>query len=249
MLRWPLRSMLLVVGGLAATWASYSLPVLARQAPLESVAKRIAARESYQLGTLSDLGADATLGFESKWRRPSVLASIATIDLRLLERAMTLSDTAKIDQMLAETETAIQRSLSAAPADPFLWTVYFWVENNRLGFKPSHLDYLRRSYETGPSEGWVASSRGRFALALFGVLPPDLADMAVSEFSRLVASRFHSAAIDLLSRQSEPLTSRLLTSLSSVEFDDRQNFAKASYRKGYDWPVPGIDKPEWRPWH
>lgn len=247
---WPIRASLLVAGTVAALWAGYCFPMLAKQAPLESTAKRVMARESFQLGSLSEFSAAAAVNQSSqKWRRPSVLASKAAIDLRLLERAMASSDSSKIDEFLALTETATRISLAAVPADAFLWTVYFWVENNRLGFKPSHLDYLRRSYATGPSEGWVATSRGRFALALFRVLPTDMADMAVAEFSRLVASRFYDAAINLLSRQSEPLTSRLLASLGGVEFDDRQSFAKAAYRKGYDWQVPGIEKPEWRPWH
>lgn len=248
MLRWPIRVSLLAVGMLTAVWAGYCLPILAKQAPLEAIAKRITARERYQPGSLSDFSA-AAIWSDRKWQHPSVLASRAAIDLRLLERAMVLSDTGKIDDLLVETEAAIRRSLAVAPADPFLWTVYFWIENNRLGFKPAHLNYLKRSYDTGPSEGWVAINRARFALALFRILPADMAEMAVAEFSRLVASQFHDAAIDLLSRQSEPLTSRLLASLSSVEFDDRQAFARMAYRKGYDWQVLGVDRPEWRPWH
>jgi len=248
MLRWTIRTTWLATGMLAAVWAGFCLPILAKQAPLEAIAKRVTARESYQPGSLSDFGA-AAIWSDRKWQHPSVLVSRAAIDLRLLERAMALSDTSKIDGLLTESETTIQRSLAVVPADPFLWTVYFWVENNRLGFKLAHLNYLRRSYETGPSEGWVAVSRGRFALALFTVLPPDMADMAVDEFSRLVASHFYGPAIDLLSRQSEPLASRLLASLGPVEFENRQNFATAAYRRGYDWQVPGVNRREWRPWH
>lgn len=245
----PLRLTLLAAGIVAAVCAGYILPTLENHAPIEVLAKRVKSRENYQSAALSGFNASASVWSDRKWQHPSVLASKAVIDLRLLERAMALSDTGKVDELFAETETAIERSLATAPADPFLWTVYFWVENNRLGFRRRHLEYLKMSYELGPSEGWVAVSRARFALALFRVLPPELADAAVAEFSRLVRSRFYRAAIDLLSRQSEPLASRLLASLSSVEFDDRQNFARAAYRAGYDWQVPGIEKPEWRPWH
>lgn len=251
MARWPIRVSLFCAGALSLAWSAYCLPILASQTPADNIARRITARESYQSATLADFAAASDVAPEtlSTWRHPSALAARATIDLRRLERTMALADTGRIDELFAETEGSIQAALAASPASAFLWSVYFWVENNRRGFRPANLDYLRMSYETGPGEGWVAVARNRFALALFNTLPPGLADAVVDEFRRLVGSRFFDVAIDNLSRQPAPLAARLLQSLAKVELDDRERFAKLAYRQGYDWAVPGVERLEWRPWH
>jgi hypothetical protein len=143
----------------------------------------------------------------------------------------------------------IRKSLASAPADPFLWTVLFWLENTQKGFKRDRLEYLQMSYLLGPNEGWIGVKRSRFAFALFRSLPPDLAEKTVREFARLVGSNYHSQAADILGGPGWPIRSILLAGLKDVDEESLQVFSKTLYRRGYNLQVPGVDRPEWRPWH
>jgi hypothetical protein len=241
-----------LVGGLATlaiTWAIFVVPVFWRQFPVETIARRIIAEDSFNAESLASVKSSYSDLSRLEGGRPSVLSAAAAIDLRLLEQAIARSDLRNLDSLMNETERAIQQSLASSPADPFLWTVLFWLENSRNGFSAAHLDYLRMSYLVGPNEGWVGIKRNRFALAIFPSLTPWLAEKAVKEFSLLVGSNYFDAAADILEGQGWPIRDLLLSGLKGVDDISRQEFAKVIYRRGLDLSVPGVDRPEWRPWH
>jgi hypothetical protein len=169
--------------------------------------------------------------------------------LRLLEQAIADGDQNNLDGLMSETDGMILKSLANAPTDPFLWTILFWLENTQNGFKRARLNYLQMSYLLGPNEGWIAVKRNRLAVAIFPSFPPDIAENAVSEFSRLIGSGFFVEAADILGGPGWPIRETLLSGLKDVDELNRQTFAKIVYSLGYDVMVPGIDRPDWRPWH
>lgn len=243
------RVCVFICGCFALAWSVYSFTLFAREAPLENVVRRIIAREAFRNDVIASFEKEGSQQRPNEWQRAAGLFSRAVIDVRLVEKAFERGDLKHLDDLLLRSEVSIRSSLSVAPADPFLWAVYFWIENTKDGFRRSNLSYLSMSYKTGPNEGWVAVTRSRFALALFRSLTPELAEDAVGEFSHLVASRFYNETISQLSRSGPDLSDRLLKSLGGIEMDDREAFAKAAYKRGFDWKVPGVEKPEWRPWH
>lgn len=239
----------LVAAGIALVWSVYCLPIFLNQSPIETVAKHVIAHEVFRGDTLKSFEADSGKKLSGKWQRPSASAAQATIDVRLLEQSIRTGDTKKVDANFQRTDDTIRMSLADSPANGFLWAVLFWVENNRNGFRQSNLRYLERSYQTGPNEGWFASTRNRFALAIYPSLTPELANDAMTEFSHLVASGFFNETIKLAGSVRPALAAKLLQSLKDIDPDRREAFAKAAYRQGYNWDVPGVNKPEWRPWH
>jgi hypothetical protein len=162
---------------------------------------------------------------------------------------MAVGDQRNIDRILSDTNKSIRQSLVNTPADPFLWLVLFWLENTQNGFSRSNFRYLRQSYSLGPNEGWIAVKRVRFALAVFPVLPPDLADSALNDFTQLVKSHFIWESAQILGGPGWPVREFLLSRLTGVAEADRQALAKILYDLGYDVTVPGVDRPDWRPWH
>lgn len=234
---------------LATAWVFVVVPVFWRQSPVENTAKHIIAEDSFKpealtsiKSTYSDLG---TL----QAGRASVLSAAAVINLRLLEQAIALSDLKNLDGLMLETDRMIRQSLADAPADPFLWAVLFWLENTRNGFNLARLDYLKMSYLVGPNEGWIGVKRNRLSLAIYSSLTPDLAENAVSEFAHLVDSNYYGAAVDILEGPGWPVRDILMSGLKDVDDISRQTFAKVIYRRGLDLTVPGVERPEWRPWH
>ena len=243
------RILVVGFGSLAVAWALLTFPIFWRQSALEQIERHIIAGDSFKTAalvperpTFVELGKD-------KWSRPSVLSAAAVIDLHLLEQAITDSDLKNLDTLMSETDGMIRKSLANSPADPFLWTVLFWLENTQNGFNRTHLKYLQMSYFLGPNEGWIAVKRNRFALAIYSALSPDLAENTVSEFSRLVGSNYFAEAADILSGPGWPIHDTLLAGLKDVDEVNRQTFAKIVYKLGYDVLVPGIERPDWRPWH
>ena len=188
------RTVTCALGAVAAIWALYVFPIDWQQAGIARVAAHIIDGEAFKEGALSTLAPAHDVVRNEKWDRPSALRNIAIIRLRTLEEAISKGDQKSIDGLMQTLHAAISESLANSPADPFLWSVLFWLENAGYGFSKAHLKYLRMSYATGPNEGWVAIKRNRLALAIFPELTPQLKEDAIAEFSRLVDSAYFSQA-------------------------------------------------------
>ena len=236
-------------GGMAIAWGLFVFPVFWQQSSLETIARHIVAGDIFKGDVVDSMKTGFVELGRDKWSRPSVLSSAAVVDLRVLEQAIAKDDRKNLDTLMTTTDEMIRRSLTDTPADPFLWTVLFWLENTRSGFSKSHLQYLKMSYFLGPNEGWIGVKRNRFALALYPSLPKDLGEDAVHEFSRLVGSNYISEAADILGGPGWRVRDILLSGLKDVDEDSRQAFSKYIYKQGYDLAVPGVERPEWRPWH
>jgi hypothetical protein len=234
---------------LAIAWVFFVAPVFWRQSPVENIARHIIAEDSFKTESLKSIKS-TYFDLESlQWARASVRSAAAVINLRLLELAITRSDLKNLDNLMLETDGMIRQSLASAPADPFLWAVLFWLENTRRGFNRDRLDYLKMSYLIGPNEGWIGVKRNRFSLAIYPSLTPDIAENAVREFAHLVESNYFGATADILEGPGWPIRDVLLSGMKEVDDVSRQTFAQVIYRRGLDLSVPGVDRPEWRPWH
>lgn len=234
---------------MATAWCLLMIPIFWEQSPVEGIAKHIIAEDSFKIESLVSVKA----GYVDAWRleksSASVLSAVAVINLRLLENAIARNDLKNLDSLMRDTGEMIRQSLVRAPADPFLWTVLFWLENTRDGFGPGHLEYLNMSYTVGPNEGWIAVKRNRFALAVFSALTPSLSETAVGEFARLVGSNYFDAAADILEGPGWPMRDTLMSKLKSVGELNREVFAKVIYRRGINLEIPSVERPDWRPWH
>jgi hypothetical protein len=104
------------------------------------------------------------------------------------------------------------------------------------------------SYVTGPNEGWVALKRSPFALALYETLPPKIADMAATELVALIKSGFVRQSANIFITSGWRNRQALLARLAVLPMPARQAFAHAVYDAGGDIEMPGIRRPEWRPW-
>jgi hypothetical protein len=243
------RSLVGSFAALAIAWTVFATPVFWRQSPVENIARHIIAEDSFKLESLTSLKATNSDFKALQNGRASVLSSVAIINVRLLEQAIASGSRASLDSLMLETSGLIRQSLVNTPADPFLWTVLFWLENTRNGFNSRHLTFLEMSYSVGPNEGWVAVKRNRFALAMYTALSPVLADSVVNEFSRLVESNYFSAAATILEGPGWPIREVLMSGLKNADEISRETFAKIIYRRGIDLAVPGVERPDWRPWH
>jgi len=235
------------LGCAAIAWGAYTCSNFWRHTPIERIAGHVIAGDPFKTRQLTDLSPTLDMVEHEPLCGPDTLHSVAVLRLRLLEIAMDEGE-GSIDAQMQTVRDSVRRSLACSPADPFLWTVLYWVETAQNGFRPEYLAYLRLSYLLGPNEGWVALKRNRLALAIFGQLPPDLAEMTVAEFASLLNSGFDSETAEILEGPGWKVRDRLLSGLKDVRESHRQIFAKILYRNGYNVSVPGVKLSDPRPW-
>jgi len=236
------------LGALAVLWAVQVFPTVWRDPALDKIASRIIQGYTYKINDLLDFVPLIDDVERSAICRPASLRSAAVIRLRLTEEAIKTADQPKIDKTLDDLIVSIRNSLQCAPSDSFLWLVLYWAETSRNGFDFRYLDFLRLSYKLGPHEGWVALKRSQYALALFEHLPPAVAEQVLEEFVGLVNSGFYHEAAEILIGPGWRLREKILPRLKVINIRYRIDFENEVYQLGYDVEVPGVERPEARPW-
>jgi hypothetical protein len=236
-----------VCGGIAIAWGVWTLPIFWRSAPLAQTAASVTNHVPYQTVKLQAL-TPAIDDFEQEAAcEPHALHDSAVIRLRLMEDAYRPEQIAELDGRLDAVDKAIQRSLGCSPADPFLWLVLYSIKSAKGGFRSEYLNYISMSYRLGPREGWIAVQRNRLVMAIFPLLPPDLAAAAVKEFATLVANRLYDPSADILLGPGWNVRDRLLAQLAEVPLRERTEFAQRLRGRGSDLAVPGVVTGT-RPW-
>lgn len=228
-----------VGGGMAIVWGLMTLPMFWRSEPLEQVAASIVQQVPYKSEKLEALLPVMNGMEESSGCEPRALRSSAIILLRIMEDGLRPEQIALLDGRIDAVDKAIRRSLECSPADPFLWLVLYSVESARNGFRDQYLNYVSMSYKLGPREGWIAVQRNRVVMAIFPALPPDLAELAVSEFVELVSSRLYGPAADVLLGPGWEIRDQLLLRLARVPEREKREFAAELRTRGSDLVVPG----------
>jgi hypothetical protein len=240
------RTILVISGCAAVAWGLYALPIFARQASIERVATHVIGGDPFRPEVLAATMAQVEAAEQAEQCRPAALRNAAIIRTRFAEQAIV--DGEDIDANLSALQTSVRRSLACSPTDPFLWVVLYWVECTERGFQPNYVEFLRLSYRLGPNEGWIGLRRNGLTLAIFGRLPPDIAEMAIKEFAGLLDSGFFDQTIAIITGPGWAERDILLPRLETVRLRNREVFAKMLYRLGYDAVVPDIVLPDHRPW-
>jgi hypothetical protein len=236
-----------VCGGIAIAWGAWTLPIFWRSAPLMQTAASIVRHIPYQSEKLQALMPAIDAFEQEAGCEPHTLHDAAVIKLRLMEDAYRPEQVSELSERINAVDKAIQRSLGCAPADPFLWLVLYSVKSAEGGFRSEYLNYISMSYRLGPREGGIAIQRDRAAIAIFPLLPPDLAELAVKEFATLVANQLYEPAADILLGSGWNIRDRLLVQLAEVPERQRTEFAQRLRGRGSDLAVPGVVTGT-RPW-
>ncbi len=240
------RGVLISIGAFSVWWGMSTFPVFWQDARLDHTAENILDGEEFKREILQTLLADAESA--KTWARPEAPRSAAIIRLNLAERVSIAENAKPPGPIIDQLGASVRRSLSAAPADPLLWLALFW--SRRMADDPSKEDfaYLRMSYRVGPHEGWVASMRNYIAFANFPELPQDLAEAVVTEFKDLVVSEYYHTAVKILVGPGWPVHDMLLRCLEDAPDEARRRLASSADQLGYEIAVPGVKRPEPRPW-
>lgn len=240
------KGVLLAVGTFSVWWGVKTFPVFWQDAGLDHTAESILNGERFKPEDLrTDLA--AATSEQRTWTRPEALRSVAILQLSLVEQQVT-DNGEPPNSDVNQLQAFVRRSLSATPADPMLWLVLFWANKLKDGQSQGNFANLRMSYFVGPNEGWVASRRNYIAVANFSDLPQDLKEAALTEFKNLVISGYFDTATKILLGPGWTIHDRLLHSLETAPDEVKRRLASSVGQLGYDISVPGVERPEPRPW-
>lgn len=243
-----LRIVLALFGFAGAAWGVWMFPGFLRGATIESVASRILMIEPYRLDILKSVLAFNEVVVPAGLCRPSNVRAAAILQIKAVEGTIESGSGEEIDREQQELSKRLAQVFACAPSDPYLMLAMFWQHNMVAGFDATSLAFLDMSYKLGPNEGWVGFRRNRFAITLMPNLPPELAEKVLTEFARLVQSRFFMETIDIYRAADVETRKKLLARLSDV--GDVQRRAFMSYLRTYDLDPPDMKPPEseMRPW-
>jgi hypothetical protein len=234
------RSFVVILGCIAIVWGIIVLPVFWQESSTERIAGLVIAGDPFKPEILAQQLPIIDRIEKSGHCRPAALRSAAIIRLRMAETEMSNNGRKQIGGHLKPLSSVFRSSLSCAPADPFLWLVLYWVKFAQNGVQSEDLQYLRMSYWLGPNEGWIALKRNPVAFSIFQKLPPDLAATTINEFDGLLKSKFYDEAAKIFVGPAWPERELVLSQLSRVALQDRQQFSAVLYSRGYDVNIPGI---------
>lgn len=240
------RAVLISMGTFAAWWGVWTFPIFWHDARLEHLGHKIINGEQFKPEILREALSNAD--FEKTWPRPELLTRAAIVRFGLAEQTSISDNDNSHGDIRDELDSTVRRSLSVAPSDAFLWLALFVSERMKEDGNEEDLNYLRMSYHLGPHEGWVAVRRNGIAISHFQELPPDLADAAVTEFRDLVVSGYFNTAAKILVGPGWPIHETLLHRILDVPIEARRRLALAASGLGHDIEVPGVERPEPRPW-
>ena len=233
------RGFVIILGCIGVAWGIVEIPVFWQDSSIERIATQIIAGDTFKVETLAQQ-LPITASIKSASCRPAALRSAAIIELRMMEIAGSANNRQKLDHQYKSLVDVIRRSLSCAPADPFLWLALYSVEMSENRFRPDLLKYLQLSYRLGPREGWIALKRNPLAFAAFQQLSPDLRQAAVNEFAAMLRdTQFSDQAAEILIGPAWPERELILSNLTRLSETDRRRFADALYTRGYA-NLPGI---------
>jgi hypothetical protein len=242
-----LRGSLLMFSAAGLVWCWLALPSFLLSAPAHEVSARIISDARFKSGVLGEVLARLEKLPQPILVQPELAEAKTLIRLRTAEEAMQHENSDQFDREAAAAEQILKSTLSLNPTESFLWMMLYSMETSRHGFDLSNIDYLDRSYSSGPNEGWIALRRNRLALAIFPMLNETQQNRVILEFAGLVDSEFTEPAAFNLTTVGWNYRNNLLARLDGVDIASRQLLAKQLSNDGFKVKIPGVDAEE-RPW-
>ena len=238
-----LRMCLLIISVVGFAWFATAGFGVVRAEALTAVAERILAGERFAPGTLRALLPEEVGG---PCRPGNEAESIAIISYA--RASQVLASTIFAEEVLADLERRVGEGLTCAPHRPLLWYLLFWARTQQSGFQNDHLPLLRMSYRLGPHEGWVQALRNPFIMRLYEDLPPDAQEIALVEYSSLLASGLFGPAARSFANAPESARERLISAVERLPLSDRQNFGRVLEKLNVSANIEGVADPEREQW-
>lgn len=171
-----LTGLVIAIGAVIWLWNSVGIRRLDSGFFLRPVATRMMAGEPFDPDVVVAMDADMSVVLSDRLCDYQALQDLAIVRSALAEIAFQGDDADLADKRLAAAEQAAKASIACSPGSPRAWTILAWIEHIRHEDTPLLRTYLRKSFRSGPYEGWALVRRLEILLALYPKL--DASEMA-----------------------------------------------------------------------
>jgi hypothetical protein len=228
---WAARSAKVAFGAAGLALAGITLASYNEVTIFQSLAESVVRGETFDDKPISALLSEYDTGCDA------TLSNRATLSLYVAARAPGLMGAAELDT----AHRTIVQALRCAPGDPFLWYGLFWAERKRGEPNATNRSarFLERSYQLGPTEGWISFWRAEDAIPVFNELSPGTRERVQAEFLAL-AREFPSVAARIVTKVDDLSRARLLTWTEALPLSARQQLAADLDVRGATVDVPGV---------
>jgi hypothetical protein len=243
------RIFVCLLGAGAIAWGVFTLPLFWQEASPRSTAAKILQGDSFKLQSLVEQAQQVDRAAHYQFCNPVALHSLFALRLAIMNKAVEDANQPLINSSYNLLYDVGRRSLACTPANSFTWLTLFWLDVSKRGFNDNNAGFLRLSYLFGPNEGWIALWRIRLALLLFDRLPLDLAGDAMDDFINIMNSGQHYwQTAGMFIDASPVIQNRIVERLKTASLATRQAFVRTLHDRGMDVAIPGVQRPEARPW-
>ena len=217
------RGLTLTVAALGLSWAIFVLPTSEAADQFRYLESQLLHSENFSSTTFAQQLADAASQTLSDCDTHSQTA-LALMEMRLTEIALRSGKLEEFDRLSNSLEARSRRVLTCAPREAFIWLLAFSLETLHGRLTERTFNLLAMSYETSPSEGWIAIRRNFVGMPLLLVMPVPLRLSFLNEFGQLISNGFqHEAALSYWAA-SLPIRSYLQPQIQQLDSSQRQRF-------------------------
>jgi hypothetical protein len=243
------RIFICLLGTGAIAWGVFTLPLFWQEASPRSTAAKALQGESFKLQSLVEQAQQAERATHYRFCNPVALHSLFVLRLSVMNHAIEVANQPMVDVSYDPLHDAARGALACTPADSFIWLTLFWLDVGKRGLDDNNANYLRLSYGFGRNEGWIARWRIRLGLLLFERLPPDLSSDVMDDFINLMdTGQYYWQTAGMFMDASPLIQDRIVERLKTASLATRQAFARTLHNRGMDVTIPGVERPEARPW-
>jgi hypothetical protein len=238
-----------LLGAGAIAWGGLTLPMFWQEAAPRSTAAKVLQGDGFKPQALAEEAQQADRATHYRFCNPVALHSLFVLRFSIMNQAIEAANQPLVESSYNPLHEAGQDALACSPADSLVWLTLFWLDVGKSGLDDKNANYLRLSYGFGRNEGWIALWRIRLGLLLFGRLPPDLASDVLDDFINVMdTGHYYWQTAGMYMDASPVIQSRIVDRLKTASFATRQAFARTLHDRGMDVAIPGVERPEARPW-
>lgn len=241
----------LVVAVCAMTWLSASVGVRRLDSGLflRPVATRMMSGEPYDPAAVAKIDADMSVVLSDRVCDYQALQDLAIVRSALAEIAFQADDADLADKRLTAAEQAGRASVSCSPGSPRAWTILAWIEYIRHEDTPLLRTYLRKSFRSGPYEGWSLVRRMEILLSLYPKLDKsELADLKQSVNWLAVQDMAEYIGEQYIANAKPEARAALRDILAETSERAQKRAAKVIRDGGEDINLPAVEPLGSRPW-
>ncbi|UDQ88149.1 hypothetical protein LJE71_17955 [Xanthobacter autotrophicus] len=243
-----LVGLVIAIGAVIWLWNSVGILRLDSGLFLRPVASRMMAGEPFDPDIVVAMDADMSVVLSDRVCDYRALQDLAIVRSALAEIAFQGDDADLADKRLAAAEQAAKASIVCSPGSPRAWTVLAWIEHIRHEDTPLLRAFLRKSFRSGPYEGWAMVRRLEILLALYPKLDEsEMADLkqsvnwlAIKGMAEYIGEQYVSAKLE--SRVA------LRNILADTPERAQKRAAEVIRNGGEDIDLPAVEPLGSRPW-